>query len=38
MIAVIAAIAEKKKKGSENATIIAMLWKPLSSDRSDNDL
>ena len=26
-----------RKKSSENATIIAMIWKPLSSDRSDND-
>ena len=37
-IAVIAAIAEKKKKGSAIAAIIvAIIWKLLSSDRSDND-
>ena len=35
-IAVTAAIAEKKKS-SAIAAIIAIIWKPLSSDRSDND-
>ena len=37
MIATIAVIAEKKKKFSDIAEIIAIIWKPLSSDRSDND-
>ena len=36
MIATIAVIAEKKKS-SAIAAIIAIIWKPLSSDRSDND-
>ena len=35
-IAVIAAIAEKNKS-SAIAAMIAIMWKPLSSDRSDND-
>ena len=33
MIATIAAIAEKMF----TRTIVAIIWKPLSSDRSDND-
>ena len=33
MIATIAVIAEKKK----SAAIAAIIWKQLSSDRSDND-
>ena len=33
MIATIAAIAEKKK----SSAIIAIIWKPLFSNRSDND-
>ena len=33
MIATIAVIAEKK----ESSAIAAIIWKPLSSDRSDND-
>ena len=36
MIATIAAIAEKKKRKKKFA-IAAMIWKPLFSDRSDND-
>ena len=36
MIATIAVIAEKKKS-SAIAAIIAIIWKPLSGDRSDND-
>ena len=36
MIATIAVITEKKKS-SAIAAIIAFIWKPLSSDRSDND-
>ena len=35
-IAVIAAIAEKNKS-SAIAAMIAIMWKPLSSDRSDNE-
>ena len=35
-IAVIAAIAAKNKS-SAIAAMIAIMWKPLSSDRSDND-
>ena len=35
MIATIAAIAEKKS--SVIGAIIVIVWKPLSSDRSDND-
>ena len=36
-IAVITAIAEKKKESLTIAAIIAIIWKPLSSDGSDND-
>ena len=35
-IATIAVIAEKNKS-SAIAAMIAIMWKPLSSDRSDND-